>query len=273
MKRLLASQAIRTSDEEDAQFSPMQFRHLSHFVLYQVRLIYSWTYSVLLLTSTGIMLLLIQQYQPEARYYFYGIFEFFFPLAAGFFFVSLILKEQQQRTLVLIGATRYSLSLLFIVRLMLVILFFTTFVLTLSLLLHLSPPIPADWIYSPDSTLGRDLDVWPANFMGGPDGAAAILLTLLAPTFLLGGFGTLLGHLAADARAGYLAIFAVWMLNRSINETLKAHPLLHNFYLFVRSDGTGDWLLPKIAQLSAGVIFFVLAWLLLHKLERLLRAS
>ncbi|MCS6911408.1 MAG: hypothetical protein NZM11_12705, partial [Anaerolineales bacterium] len=77
----------------------------------------------------------------------------------------------------------------------------------------------------------------------------------------------------ADARAGYLAIFAMWMLNRAIGVTLDTHPLLHNFYLFVRSSGTGDWLLPKLIQLSAGIGFLVLAWLLIHKSERLLRAS
>lgn len=273
MKSLLTSQTARTSDKAGAQFPAIQFRNLSHLVLYQARLIYSWAYPVLLLVVIGITLLLIRQYQPDARYLFYGILEIFFPLATGFLFVPLILKEQQQRTLILIGVTRYSLPFLFIVRLMLVALFLITLVVTLGLLLHLSPPIPADWIFPPDAALGRDLAVWPANLMGGPDGIVAILLTLLAPTFLLGGSGTMLAHLTADTRSGYLAIFTVWMLNRTINVTLNAHPLLHNFYLFVRFEGTGDWLLPKLTQLSTGVGFFVLAWLLIHKLERLLRAS
>lgn len=141
------------------------------------------------------------------------------------------------------------------------------------MLLHLSPPTP-DWILSPpDIELGRDLGVWPAHLSGGPNGIIAVLLTLSAPTFLLAGIGSALAHLTADVRTGYLAIFAMWMLNRAIGVTLDTHPLLHNFYLFVRSSGTGDWLLPKLIQLSAGIGFFILAWLLIHKPERLLQAS
>jgi len=273
MKSLLTSQSAGTSDEAGAQIPAIQFRNLSHFVLYQARLIYSWAYPTLLLITIGITLLLIRQYQPDARYYFYGTFEFLFPLVAGFLFVPLILKEQQQRTLILSSITRCSLPLLFTIRLMLVVLFLIALVVTLGLLLHLSPPTPADWFSPPDAALERDLAVWHANFMGGPNGVLAILLTLLAPTCLLGGFGAMLAHLTADTRNGYLAIFAVWMFNRAAGMTLDTHPLLHNFYLFVRFYGTGDWFLPKLTQLSAGAGFFLLAWLLIHKSERLLRAS
>lgn len=273
MKSSSASQAFRTAHEADTQLPAIRLRCSIHLVLYQMRLIYFWAYPVLLLVTIGTALLLIRQYQPEARRSFYLIFEVLLPLAISFLFVPLILREQQKRTLALVSVTQYSLPFLFVIRLLLVASFLATLSVILALLLHLSPPTP-DWIFSPlDAELGRDLGVWPAQLAGGPDGIIAILLTLSAPTILLAGIGTTLAHLTADARAGYLAIFAMWMLNRAIGVTLDTHPLLHNFYLFVRSSGTGDWLLPKLIQLSAGIGFLVLAWLLIHKSERLLRAS
>lgn len=273
MKSLPASQTVRTAHKAGAQLPVIRLQRLAHLVWYQIRLIYFWAYPVLLLVAIGTTLLLIRQYQPEARRSFYLIFEALLPLATSFLFVPLILREQQQRTLVLVSVTQCSLPFLFIIRLVLITLFLATLVITIGLLLHLSPPSP-DWISSPpDAGLKRDLAVWPARLAGGPNGIVAIMLTLSAPTFLLAGIGAALAHLTADARVGYLAIFAVWMLNRAIGETLDTQPLLHNFYLFVRSSGTGDWLLPKLIQLSSGFGLLILAWLLLHKPERLLRAS
>lgn len=273
MKSLPASQTARTAREADAQLPAIRLQRSAHLILYQVRLIYSWAYPVLLLITIGAALLLIRQYQPEARRFFYVGFEVFLPLAASFLFVPLILREQQQRTLALVSVTQCSLPFLFIIRLVLNILFLAALVVTLGLLLHLSPPTP-DWISSPpDAELERDLSVWPVRLAGGPNGIIAVLLTLLAPTFLLAGIGAALAHLTADARVGYLAIFAVWFLNRVAGVVLDTHPLLHNFYLFVRSSGTGDWLLPKLTQLSSGIGLLLLAWLLLRKPERLLRAS
>lgn len=116
MKNFPASQTVRTAHETDAQLPTIRLKHWAYIGWYQVRLIYSWAYPVLLLVPLGIALLLIRQYQPEARRSFYLIFEFLLPLAVSFLFVPLILREQQQRTLALVSVTQCPLPFLFVIR-------------------------------------------------------------------------------------------------------------------------------------------------------------
>ncbi|MDW8213053.1 MAG: hypothetical protein RMJ55_05830 [Roseiflexaceae bacterium] len=260
MRRSFASQTLRVAPS---------------FILYQIRLVCSWAYPVLLLVGAGTTLLLARQYQPDALRSFYQIFETLLPLAASFLFVPLILIEQQRRTLALVSVTQCSLPLLFAVRLLFVLLFLALVYVILALLIRLAPPVPEWMALPPDpaSVHERDLKVWPASRAGGPHGILAVVLTLGAPTALLGGIGVALAHATADARTGYLAIFVVWMLNRTTGVTLDEHPLLRSIFLFVRSGGTGDWLTPKLIQLGIGIGLFVLAWFLTHRSERLLRAS
>jgi hypothetical protein len=133
--------------------------------------------------------------------------------------------------------------------------------------LQLGHPVIARQPESPPS------DVWTEHFLGGPNGILAVLLTLGAPTMLLAGLGLALAHLTADVRVGYLAIFALWMFNRAAGITLDAHPLLHYIYLFARSEGTGNWIIPKQVQLALGAGFLALGWLLLYRPEHLLHES
>lgn len=271
MKSPVESQMAKTTSQAKTQLLTIRQQPLVDLVLYQARLIYFWAYPVILVVTIGTTLLLIRQYQPEARGSFYTIFEVLFPLASSFLFVPLILREKQQRTLALVSVTQCSLPLVFLVRLTLITSFLAILVVILGLLLALSPPTP-DWMLPPpDIELERDLAVWPISLAGGPNGIVAILLTILAPTFFLAGIGCVSAHWTTDARVGYLVIFVLWVLNRSFGFTLDTHPLWHSFYLFVRSTGTGDWLLPKLTQLSSGFGLLILAWLLLYKQERLLR--
>lgn len=256
-------------------FASQTLKAAPSFILYQIRLVSSWAHPALLLVGGGTTLLLARQYQPDALRSFYQIFETLLPLAASFLFVPLILIEQQRRTLAVVSVTQCSLPLLFVVRLLFVLFFLVLVYVILALLIRLAPPVPEWMALPPDlaSVHERELKVWPASLAGGPHGIVAVMLTLGAPTALLGGVGVALAHATADVRTGYLAIFAVWMLNRATGVTLDTHPLLRSFFLFVRSGGDGDWLMPKLIQLGIGIGLFVLAWFLVHRPERLLRAS
>jgi len=245
------------------------------FGLYQGRLIYSRTYPVLILLSVPIMLLIVQQYQPDARRLFYSVFEVIFPLIGSFLFVPLLLKEQQQRTLVLTGVTQCPLWFIFFVRLALSCMFLLAFLTLLGVSLQFSPPLPKDnsLFFNGNATEIHALTVWPADLFGGPNGILAVILTVAAPVLLLGGWGTLFAHLAADVRVGYLMSFALWMVNRTAGLTLDRHVYLRYVYLFVRSAGAGDWLMPKLLQVVLGFGLFFLSGLILHKVERLLRKT
>lgn len=247
------------------------FQRVLYLTLSQVRMIAFWGHVALVVVTIGAVLLLTREGQPASYQYFYDIFEVLFPLAAGFLFVPLVLVEQHQRTLALIGVTQCSLPFLFALRLLLTVLFFTILITVLVFMLRLSPSLPDSLGIFQDPQIERDLRVWPADLLGGPDGIPAVLLTLGAPIFLLAGIGTAIAHLAADTRVGYLAIFAVWLFNRAAGLTLDTHPLFRYVYLFTRSGGTGDWLMAKLAQLVLGTGLLFLSWLLLHKLEPLLR--
>lgn len=241
--------------------------------LFQLRLIIFWGYVVLPVVAGGVVLLLTKEGRPTSYQSFYGIFEVLFPFASGFFFVPLVMREQEQQTLVLIGVTQCSLPLLFALRLLLITFFLTMLVAILVLILQLSPPLPDSLSIFQDPQIERDLNVWSPDLLGGPNGILAVLLTLGAPTFFLAGIGTAMAHLTADARVGYLAVFAVWMFNRAVGLTLDAHPLFRYIYLFTRSGGSGDWLMPKVVQLALGIGLFFVSWLLLHRLEHFLRES
>lgn len=245
-------------------------RH-GQFIWYQVRLVCFWAHPILLLISAGTALGLAQQVQPAAWDSFFSIFEVAFPLAASVLFLPLLLREQQRRTLPLVGATQCSLGYLYFVRLILTALFLTALTAMLWMLLQLAPRIP-DWATAlPNPKLSRDLAVWPATLWGGPNGLASVLLTLAGPVALLAGTATILAHLTADVRVGYLVIFALWMFNRAAGTTLDSHPILHNLYLFVRSGGNSEWLTPKLIQLTIGTAGFVLTLPLIKTPERILR--
>ena len=273
MKTILAFRTVETSPDRRGSVREFvaKLRHVSQFTLYQARLIYFWAHPILVLLTVIVTLLLAQQYQAEARRSFYLVFETLFPPLAGLLFVPLVLREQQQRTMAFIGTTQCSLQALFSVRLLLAVLFLSGLMLIAGLSLQFALPAPQSGSPFPNPATERDLTVWPAEYLGGPNGALAILLTVGAPTLLLGGIGTTMAHVAADARVGYLTTFALWMFNRAAGITLDTHPTLHHIYLFVRSSGTGDWLTPKLAQLALGIGFLILSWLLLYKPERFLQ--
>lgn len=262
---------VISANKESTRLLIDKLQRLIQVAHYQARLIYFWAHPALLLITTGVALLLIRQYQPEAHRSFYVIFETLFPLAASSLFIPLILREQRQRTLALVSVTQYSLPFLFTFRLLLTILFLVGLTGILGLVLQWSPPLPESVVPLPNLAAERDLAIWPAESLGGPNGVIAILLTLGAPTLLLAGIGTTFGHLTADARVGYLAIFALWMFNRAAGITLDAHALFRNIYLFVRSGGESDWLAPKLVQLILGIVFLAFNWLIVNKPERLLR--
>ena len=183
--------------------------------------------------SLGVVLLIIGEGQPEVYKSFYEVFEVLFPFVSGFFFVPLILTEQHKRTLPLVGVTQCSLPLLYTLRFLLTISFQIALIVMLSLLLKLSPiqsePLPVEIVRN--SWVLVDQSSWPSDFLGGPNGIPAILLTLMAPTLLLAGVGTSLAHWIADARVGNLVIFALWMFNRAASITLAKHPLLRYILL------------------------------------------
>jgi len=242
------------------------------FSFYQGRLIYFWGYPALLLATLFIMLFIVQQYQPDARRLFYSIFETIFPLISSFFFVPLMLKEQQQRTLALISVSQFSLTRIFIFRLTLNCMFLFIFLLLLGICLQFAPVLPMNSaMFLENAAEIRDLTIWPSDILGGPNGVFAVMLTVGAPALLLSGWGTFFAHLSADVRVGYLMSFVLWMLNRIAGLTLDQHAYLHYVYLFVRSGGIGNWVIPKLLQIILASSLFFLSSLILVKIEWLLR--
>ncbi len=271
MKSSPNSSMDASSDKDTGAGAFYILQRVFYLALYQVRLIGFWGHVVLPVVAIGAVLLLIREGQPTSYQLFYDAFEVLFPFVSGFFFVPLVLREQEQQTLALIGTTQSPLPFLFILRLLLTVLFQTVLVTILALILQLSPPIPKTFgvLFGPQ--IERDLSVWPADFLGGPDGVSAVLFTIGAPTLFLAGIGTALAHLTADARVGYLAVFAVWMISRVAGLTLDKHPLFRYIYLFTRSGGTGDWFGPKIVQMALGMSLLFVSGLLLRRLEHFLR--
>ena len=244
-------------------------RQLLSLMGYQVRMIYSWGHTASIIISIGAALLISQQIEPDAYRNFYGIFEPLFPLMMTYLFTNLILKEQHQRTLSLSSVTQFSLPFIFSVRLLLTMLFTTSLIVIMALVIKASLPTPADYTFPLDPSMASRH--WIEYFPGSANDVPAILLTFGSPILLLAGIGTALAHLTADIRIGNFTVFSFWFLNRSIGLTLDAHPLFQYVYLFARSVGSNDWVTPKIFQLFLGIAFLALSWSLLQKPERLLR--
>jgi hypothetical protein len=240
-------------------------------IRYQLQLLYSPFYLVVLLISAVFAVMIAQQPQQRTWLSFYSLAEPLAPLLASFFFVPLILREKQQRMVAIIGPAKIFLQRLFPIRALLMFVFWALVMAILGLGLHTAPVDDSDlW----EDFAERD-SVWPTA-LGGPHSVGAVMYTLIPPMVMLAGIGLAVGHITANSQVAYMVIFVVWMISQTATNMVE-HPILRNFYLFARSilwinpDGQHNWVSIKFFQFFFGMACFAISHIALSRTERFLK--
>jgi hypothetical protein len=198
---------------------------------------------------------------------FYTFGEALFPPVAASLFIGLLLREKETGILPLVYLGHYSLPGLYGIRAVIIfiylclLLFIVVFGFSLtSMEMDASiPSLASDAL----SLADQHTDRWVR-----PDDYLIQLLIIFAPTLFLSGLGSLITHWLVDSRAGYMAIFVMWLFTRGTT-ALEEHSFLYLINLSIYIYGKGDWITPKFFQAGLGFMMLVLSMILLKKSERL----
>ncbi len=246
-------------------------RALSWLIWIEARLVWSWLHALIWGGAVVGSVFWARDPAEVAWPRLYNIAEPLYPLLSGATFVALVMADKNRRTLPLIAATLTSVDQAFARRFVLNLLYCIGAAVLAWALLQLAPSgVPPE---IPDSADPTQRPAWLVDQVGGPNGLVAVLMTLAAPALFLGALGTCVAHGLGDVRAGYLTIFALWMLSRLAGLQLDASATWWFLHLTARSAGSGDWMLTKFTQLGLAAVGFGLATWLLVRPERLLSGT